>query len=111
MLHSLFPQVHCRFLSLPLLGPVADGFDDWLACGYREFRPYLNQHPCGTLIADLVDELATMPTIVTDLEDWEPLPHTVDEYFQVQGVRSAKESGYGSAKVWSARSRRNGIFA
>ena len=35
MLHSLFPQVHCRFLSLPLLGPVADGFDDWLAAnGY-----------------------------------------------------------------------------
>ena len=23
--------------------------------GYREFRPYLNQHRCGTLIADLVD--------------------------------------------------------
>lgn len=35
MLHSLFPQAHCRFLSLPLLGPVADGFDDWLAAnGY-----------------------------------------------------------------------------
>jgi hypothetical protein len=35
MLHSLFPQVHCRFLSLPLLGPVADSFDDWLAAnGY-----------------------------------------------------------------------------
>ena len=24
-------------------------------CDYREFRPYLNQHPWGTLIADLVD--------------------------------------------------------
>jgi hypothetical protein len=35
MLHSLFPQTYCRFLSLPLLGPVADGFDDWLAAnGY-----------------------------------------------------------------------------
>lgn len=30
MLHSLFPQAHRRFLSLPLLGPLADGFDDWL---------------------------------------------------------------------------------
>jgi hypothetical protein len=29
------------------------------ACDYREFRP----HPCGTLIADLVDELATVATI------------------------------------------------
>ena len=36
MLHSLFPRVHCRFLSLPLLGPVADRFDDWLATnGYN----------------------------------------------------------------------------
>ena len=25
------------------------------ACDYREFRPYVNQHPYGTLIADLVD--------------------------------------------------------
>ena len=31
MLHSLFPRANCGFLSLPLLGPVADGFDDWLA--------------------------------------------------------------------------------
>jgi hypothetical protein len=26
-----------------------------IACGYREFRPYLRQHPCGTLIEDLLD--------------------------------------------------------
>jgi hypothetical protein len=24
-------------------------------CACREFRPYANQHPCGTLIADLGD--------------------------------------------------------
>jgi len=35
MLRSLFPRACCRFLSLPLLGAVADGFDDWLAAnGY-----------------------------------------------------------------------------
>jgi integrase/recombinase XerD len=35
MLLSLLPKVHRRFLSMPLLGPVADGFDDWLAAnGY-----------------------------------------------------------------------------
>jgi len=35
MLRSLFPRACCRFLSLPLLGGVADGFDDWLAAnGY-----------------------------------------------------------------------------
>ena len=43
MLHSLFPKAHHRFLSLPLLGPIADGFDDWLAGnGYtRDSRCYL----------------------------------------------------------------------
>jgi integrase/recombinase XerD len=30
MLHSLLPKAYHRFLSLPLLGPIADGFDDWL---------------------------------------------------------------------------------
>jgi integrase/recombinase XerD len=35
MLHSLLPKAYHRFLSLPLLGPIADGFDDWLAAkGY-----------------------------------------------------------------------------
>ena len=43
MLHSLLPKAHRRFLSLPLLGPIADGFDDWLAAnGYtRDSRGYL----------------------------------------------------------------------
>jgi integrase/recombinase XerD len=42
MLHSLFPKAHLRFLSLPLLGPIADSFDDWLAVnGYtRSSREY-----------------------------------------------------------------------
>ena len=31
MLHSIFPRVDHKFLSMPLLGAVADGFDDWLA--------------------------------------------------------------------------------
>jgi site-specific recombinase XerD len=35
MLRSLLPKAHHKFLSLPLLGPVIDGFDDWLAAsGY-----------------------------------------------------------------------------
>ena len=66
---------------------------------------------CGTLIADFVDELATVPTIALGLEDWQPLRRTVDEYFQLLEVRVAKESGVGSARVWSARSRRSGIFS
>jgi len=35
MLKSLLPKGHARMLALPLLGPIADGFDDWLAAnGY-----------------------------------------------------------------------------
>lgn len=42
MLHALFPKAHHRYLSLPLLGPIVDGFDDWLSAnGYtRNSRDY-----------------------------------------------------------------------
>jgi hypothetical protein len=65
---------------------------------------------CGMLIVDLV-ELATVTTIVLDLGDREPLRRTVDECFHAQGVRGAKEFGFGSTRVWLVRSMRSGIFA
>jgi site-specific recombinase XerD len=35
MLRSLLPKAHPKFLSMPVLGPIVDGFDDWLdANGY-----------------------------------------------------------------------------
>jgi integrase/recombinase XerD len=42
MLQSLLPKAHQKFRALPLLGSIADGFDDWLATngytpGSREF--------------------------------------------------------------------------
>ena len=42
MLHSLFPKAHFRFRSMPLLGPIANSFDDWLVThGYtRNSREY-----------------------------------------------------------------------
>ncbi len=30
MLTELFPQVHSRYSSLPVLGPILDGFAEWL---------------------------------------------------------------------------------
>jgi integrase/recombinase XerD len=37
MLRSLYPRSYRRYLSLPLLGPIADSFDDWLASnGYTQ---------------------------------------------------------------------------
>jgi site-specific recombinase XerD len=35
MLRFAFPRAHQKYFSLPLLGSIADGFDDWLAaCGF-----------------------------------------------------------------------------
>jgi hypothetical protein len=75
-------------------------------CDYREFRP----HPCGKLIADLVDELATVPTIAVHLEDWESLCRTINEYFQVQGVCVTRQSGVGSAGVLRRLDQREAAF-
>jgi integrase/recombinase XerD len=49
MLRSLLPKAHNKFSSLPLLGPIIDGFDDWLAAsgytpGSREFAIRLLPH-------------------------------------------------------------------
>ena len=35
MLRSLLPKAHLKFLAMPVLGPIVDGFDDWLSArGY-----------------------------------------------------------------------------
>jgi integrase/recombinase XerD len=49
MLHALFPKFHRKFVSLPLLGPIVDGFDDWLATngytrGSRKFSIRMLRH-------------------------------------------------------------------
>jgi hypothetical protein len=31
MLRSVFPRAHQKYFSLPLLGPISDGLDNWLA--------------------------------------------------------------------------------
>ena len=31
MLKQLFPKLHQRYLSSPLLEPILDGYDDWLS--------------------------------------------------------------------------------
>jgi len=51
MLRSLFPKVHRKYLSMPVLGPVADGFDDWLAVnGYAEGSRKHSIRCCGAWI-------------------------------------------------------------
>jgi hypothetical protein len=62
MLRSLLPKAHHKFLSLPLLGPISDGFDDWLAdsgynSGSREFAirmlPHVDADPRRRRVRDV----------------------------------------------------------
>jgi hypothetical protein len=53
----------------------------------------INQHPCDTLIADLVDALSLLASI-SESKGRQSLPRPVVECIQVQGVRFAKESDF-----------------
>jgi hypothetical protein len=68
----------------------------------------INQHTCGTLIADLVDALSLLAS-TSQSKDWKSLPRPVVECIKVLGVRVAKETGFDQQKFCSARSRRSGI--
>jgi hypothetical protein len=57
----------------------------------------INLHPCGTLIADLVDALSLLAS-TAESKDWQSLPRSVVERIQVQGVRVVKESGFDQQK-------------
>ena len=51
MLTELFRQVHSRYSSLPVLGPILDGFAEWLfQQGYR--RALVRRHLQGARHAD-----------------------------------------------------------
>jgi integrase/recombinase XerD len=65
MLHSLLPRAYQRFLSLPLLGPIADGFDDWLVTnGYtlhsREDSIHMLPHMDADLRRRQIKEVAQL---------------------------------------------------
>jgi integrase/recombinase XerD len=65
MLQSLFPRAHRRFLLLPVLGPIADGFDDWLATnGYtlrsREDAIHMLPHVDADLRRRQVKKIANL---------------------------------------------------
>jgi len=74
MLHSLFLRAHCRFLSLPLWGSVADGFSDWLAAnGYTRVSRQNSIRMPPNVDADLrrrqVQELANLPNRISAIAD------------------------------------------
>src|SRR5205807_10587974 len=47
--------------------------------------------------------LVSLLASLSESKDWQCLPRSVDECIEVQGVRVAKESRFGSAKVWSRK--------
>jgi len=53
----------------------------------------INPHPCGTLIADLVDALSLLAS-TAESKDWLSLPRPVVECIQVQGVRVVKRNWF-----------------
>jgi integrase/recombinase XerD len=77
MLRSLFPKAHHKFLSMPLLGPITDGFDDWLAAnayprGSRKFAIRMLPHVDADLRRRRACEVANL-THVTLHACWRDL--------------------------------------
>ena len=77
MLQSLLPKAHQKFLSMPLLGPIVDGFDDWLATngytrGSRKFTIRMLPHVESDLRGRRVRDVASLSQATLD-ECWRDL--------------------------------------
>ena len=100
MLRSLLPKAHHKFLSLPVLGPITDGFDDWLAAsgftpGSRKFSIRMLPPVDANLRRRRVDKIAKLSHPV--LQDcWKALMkiypcgagtvHTLERYLVASGL-------------------------
>jgi len=65
MLRSVLPKAHHKFLAMRLLGPITDGFDDWLAAngytpGSREFAIRMLPHIEADLRRRRVRDIASL---------------------------------------------------
>jgi hypothetical protein len=71
MLQSLLPRAHHKFLSMPLLGQIGDGFDDWLASngytrGSRKFTLRMLLHVDADLRRRRVRDVASLTPAMLD---------------------------------------------
>jgi site-specific recombinase XerD len=115
MLKTLLPRAHQKFLSMPLLGSVVDGFDDWLAengytPGSRKFSVRMLPHIEADLRRRRVRDVASL-TVATLDECWRYLikvfptkagtVRALKLYLTVTGVIAAggDETGKGSAET------------
>lgn len=106
MLRSLLPKAHHKLFSLPLLGPIADGFDDWLAAsgytpGSREFSIRMLPHVDADLRRRRIANVASL-TPATLHACWRDLikvfptnagtVHALERYLAAAGVMAAERS-------------------
>src|ERR1700694_430351 len=106
MLRYVFPRAHQKYFSLPLLGPITDGFDDWLAAsGFTQGSRTLAMHLLPIADKQLrrrgVDEVAKLNHAVLDdcckaLKKRYPCRagtiHTLERYLVDLLVRSQRTS-------------------
>lgn len=100
MLRSLLPKANRKFLSLPLLGPITDGFDDWLAAnGFtrcsRKYSIRMLRLVDTNLRRQHIDEVAKLNHAVLD-RCWKALMkvypcgagtvHTLERYLVTSGL-------------------------
>jgi integrase/recombinase XerD len=113
MLTSLFPRAHHKLLSMPLLGSVVDGFEDWLSengytRGSRKFSVRTLPYVDANLRRRRVHEVASLTGAMLD-ECWRDLINVfprhagtvraLKRYLTVTGLicASGAEIGEGSA--------------
>jgi integrase/recombinase XerD len=107
MLRSLLPKAHCKFLSLPLLGPIIDEFDDWLAAsGYtpksRRFSIRMLPLIDANLRRQRIKDITTLSHQILD-NCWKTLmkiypcgagtTHTLERYLIISCLIKAGQQG------------------
>ncbi len=106
MLRLLLPKAHRKFLSLPLLGPIADGFDDWLAAkgftrGSRKFSIRMLRFVDANLHRSRIYEVTKLDHMVLD-GCWKALMkaypcgagtvHTLERYLVTSGLLESRQA-------------------
>lgn len=106
MLRSLLPKAHRKYLSLRLLGPIADGFDDWLAAngftpGSRKFSIRMLRSVDRNLRRWRIDKIAKLNHTVLD-SCWKDLMkiypcgagtvHTLERYLVTSGFLDSRQA-------------------
>ena len=106
MLRLLLPKAHRKFLSLPLLGPIIDGFDDWLSAngftrGSRKFSIRMLRFVDANLHRSHIYKITKLNHTVLD-GCWKALMkvypcgagtvHTLERYLVTRGFLESRQA-------------------